>query len=296
MNRFKYLLIGFSLCAVMAIGTAGIISEGYEVIKTIIVDRTTGQEAQVESNGGLAVNIQDQTSRALDLYFIQALGAPTQLASNTVEDAYTIAVSNTANFVDGTYVGIFCPTSDCFFFAEQLGAPAGSVITLDTPVDRVFTVGDTVLPSTRQLNVDGSVTAEVFQIGPFGATTDLEIDITRIMGQMTDQTSMDDSKFGGITGGLTRGLVLRLNNGQMLTQWNIKSNGDFGLLAYDIDYSEKAPAGFYGFRFRNTYGGQSKHGVVLRIEPGETLEILVQDDLTGLDTFQVMAQGHEVTD
>jgi len=107
---------------------------------------------------------------------------------------------------------------------------------------------------------------------------------------------MDDSKFGDIAGGLTNGVLLRQNNGEINNIWNVKTNGEFGLLAYDTAYTDKAPAGSEGFRFRNTYAGQSKHGVTLRLQPGETLEILIQDDLSGLEVFNVMAQGHIVTD
>jgi hypothetical protein len=106
---------------------------------------------------------------------------------------------------------------------------------------------------------------------------------------------MDDSLFGGITA-LTNGVVLRQNNGVMTNIWNVKSNGEFGLLCFDTFETSKAPAGSFGFRFRNTYAGQAKHGVTLRLEPGDTLEVLIQDDLTDLEDFAMMAQGHVVTD
>jgi len=106
---------------------------------------------------------------------------------------------------------------------------------------------------------------------------------------------MDDGKFGGGSA-LTNGIVLRANNGDMTNIWNVKSNGEIALLAFDAQYADKAPAGLNGFRFRNTYGGQSKHGVVIRLGFSEKLELLVQDDLTGLDGFTMMAQGHVVTD
>jgi len=78
--------------------------------------------------------------------------------------------------------------------------------------------------------------------------------------------------------------------------WNVKSNGQIRLLCFDGNYSDKAPAGSYGFNFRNTYAGPSKHGVTIRLMDGETLEILIQDSLTGLESFKMMAQGHIVAD
>ena len=56
----------------------------------VIRDPVTGTPANVESNGGLAVNIQDQHSRAFDVFFSQDSGAATTLTTNVVEDAYTI--------------------------------------------------------------------------------------------------------------------------------------------------------------------------------------------------------------
>jgi hypothetical protein len=66
------------------------------------------------------------------------------------------------------------------------------------------------------------------------------------------------------------------------------------LLCFDAQYTTRAPAGENGFRFRNSYAGQSKHGGVLRLAPSDTLDIILQDDITGLTDFQMMAQGHVV--
>jgi hypothetical protein len=158
-------------------------------------------------------------------------------------------------------------------------------------------IGNTVWTGNRSMNVDGSVTPAVFQIGPVGAATEIEIDIVRIMGWIQDDVSMDDAKFGGISA-LTRGLVLRRNNadGTFTNYWNAKSNGEIRLLAFDANYASKAPSGFYGFNFRNTYGGQSKHGVVIRLTTGQSMQVVVQDDLTDLAEMFMMAQGHIVTD
>ena len=79
--------------------------------------------------------------------------------------------------------------------------------------------------------------------------------------------------------------------------WNAKTNGELALIcASDFYYTDKAPAGQNGARFRNTFSGQDKHGVTIRLAPGETLELVVQDDLTLLSVFNMMAQGHFVTD
>lgn len=250
-----------------------------------------------ESNGGVPVNIQDQHSRALDLNFIMATGAPTALAAPTIVDTYTITVDDTTGFVDGTHIGIFSGVEGegNFFFAGQIGAPVGNVITLDTPMDIVYVIGSNVLPTTRDMNVDGT-TRKIFQVGPVGVATGVEVDITRIAGYLEDATSMDDALFGGIDA-LAKGIVLRKNNGIIQNYWNAKSNGELALICgKDLDYTTKSPAGFFGARFRSSYAGQEKHGVTIRLEPADTLEILIQDDLTDLTAFRMIAQGHIVTD
>lgn len=250
-------------------------------------------ESPLESNGAIPVNVQDQHTRALDLYFIQQQ-AITTLAANASPGDTTLTLTSAVGFAVGDTVGLFTSTGQ-FYFASIV-AVAAPIITVDTPLDLAYSIGDNIISATKNLAVSGTLASpQIFQVGPVGAGTGVDVDITRIMGSIIDDTAMDDAKFGGITA-LTNGLVLRVNNGTMQNIWNIKSNGEFGLLAFDIDYSIKAPAGSYGFRFRNTYAGQSKHGVTLRLEPGDKLELLVQDDLTGLDSFFAMAQGHIVTD
>jgi hypothetical protein len=51
-----------------------------------------------------------------------------------------------------------------------------------------------------------------------------------------------------------------------------------------------------------TFGGTAKHGVVIRLEPGDRLEMVIQDDLATLGgagsitSFKVMVQGHQTSD
>jgi hypothetical protein len=140
--------------------------------------------------------------------------------------------------------------------------------------------------------VDGSSAPVTFRVGPIG--TVIEFDITRITGYLQDGSAMDDSLFGGITA-LTKGCVFRLSNGEKTNMWNAKSNGDLALLTgIDFTYTDSAPSGSFGARFRISYSGQDKHGVTLRMEVGETLDFIIQDDLTGLEVFNLMATGHAV--
>ena len=52
--------------------------------KVSIADAITGNTVNVGANSGLDINVQDQHTRALDLRFIKAAGAPTTLTAYTV--------------------------------------------------------------------------------------------------------------------------------------------------------------------------------------------------------------------
>ena len=256
-----------------------------------------GWSVPSESNGGVPVNIQDQTTQALDLDFIQAQGAPTTLNTDTAVDDTTIDLTNAAGFVDGNIVGIFSGGEGQFYFGTQIGAAVGNVITVDTPIDKVFESAiSVVIRFTNDMTaVAGSLAApQIFQIGPIGAA--VEVDITRVMGYIQSATSMTDADFGDIAGGLTNGMAFRKSNGDNQNYWNAKTNGRLALICFDFVYTNNPPSGSSGARFRNTYAGSNKHGVTLRLEASETLEILIQDDLTSLEVFNMMAQGHVVTD
>lgn len=104
---------------------------------------------------------------------------------------------------------------------------------------------------------------------------------------------MDDGKFGGITK-LTKGCVLRLKraNGVFENIFTFKSNEDMIRVADSHEWDAKAPSGIYGLSVKFVFGGQDKHGVVLRLSYGDRLEFIIQDNLTQLTTLEVLMQGH----
>jgi hypothetical protein len=249
----------------------------------------------MESNGGVPTNVQDQTSRPIDLYFITPDGTPTTTSATSDKGDRTITLTSTSGFTDGQYLGIFQGTG-AFYFGTQIGAPVGSVITIDSPLDFDVISGANVVPVSRELNVDGSSTPVVFDIrGPATANGTQMIDITRVIITMFTGTAPTFGTFGDISA-LTNGVVLRRNNGVTENIWNVKTNGDFASLAYDFTIYTALGVGQDGFACRQTFSGQDKHGVAIRLGSGDMLDFIVQDDLTDLDQFRIIAQGHYVTD
>lgn len=244
-------------------------------------------------NGGVSVSIIDGDSRPFDIRAFQITNLSITLASDTIIGSYDINLTMGHGVIVGDQLSMFVEfnTEPQIYFGNVLNV-VGDIITLDTQAPFNFSAGTLVAKSIEQMNVDGSVNEQAFGItNPFSRTASF----TRFIFHITDNTVMDDDKFGG-GNSLTRGVVMRkrLTDGTYINYYNIKTNGEFGELAYDKTYDDKAPAGVYGLTVRLTYAGQSKHGVVINIETGETLEFLVQDDLTDLSGFTVMLEGHQI--
>jgi hypothetical protein len=112
---------------------------------------------------------------------------------------------------------------------------------------------------------------------------------------MTHSSGGDDSKLGNITGGVTNGVILRGYSGALgqyrtLTNW--KQNKDIRLDAFNLTYSDKAGVGVHGTSADGAF--LSRTGAVARVDgtAGDYIEILIQDDLSTLISFEVKAQGH----
>lgn len=276
-----------------------------ELRKVYITDPDTGQTARVEANGGLAVNLQDQTSAFDDFFFVQPIGIPTALDGNITFDPdvqqYTIDVLSIANISIGDLIFIFSGVSgeERFYQGIVLGISVLQ-LTMDRPIDFPFEDGDVIISTTKDLNVDGSVTPQIFEIRAGGVGSTLEFDITRILIENLAASAVDLSTFGDIVGGLDRGLQLRdkLSATEFKNKWNVKQNKDFGLLGYDwIPFAAANPVqGQNGFLWRYTIGGTDKHGVVKRIGTNKSLQILVQDNLLSQTSLTAIGGNHEVED
>ena len=241
------------------------------------------------------VNIQDATS---PLFIVKASNLVTETTTTTLGaiDDYIINVDDATGFVVGQYLTIYNADANRVFFADVLAINT-LAITLDTPLDFEFPSGSFVSVGNTNMNVNGSVTPVIFGIrNPTGVDIPLSVDITRIMLKCLTDTSVDLSKFGDIVGGLTNGIILRQVDGHSHNVFNVKTNGDLKLLMYDLDIEAAQGNQQDGFTGRLTFGGQNKMGAVIRLKTTEDMQVIVQDDLTSLDTFNLVAEGSQVTD
>lgn len=249
-----------------------------------------------DRRGNVEVVIQDQFTPPIDGLLGKSLGFTTVAVETAIDDITVELTSAAAASIGDRIVLVETdpdPEPGKFYIGIILGI-AVNVVTLDTPINFAYIIGTIALIRNSDLAVDGSVTTQLFDF-PRGPGV-ISIDIVRFIIVMECTGAPDDSKFGDLAA-LTNGVVLRKNGLDGIQNfWNFKSNGDIAAFSYDVTYSDKAGAGNHGVRSRLSYGGQDKHGVVIRLAPNEALEFLVQDDLSGLVKFTVTVQGHVVED
>lgn len=239
----------------------------------------------------LDVYIQDQTTDSFSNYLLRDLGSVTLALPTEVDDISITLVGG-----HGTQVGeMICIKQDMRCFQARVLSVDTNVIGLDSPLDYDFSTSAIAHRGSFNMVVDGSTTPVIFQISPTGLQAGARVDITRLIGIIEDDSAMDSGKFGGITA-LTKGIVLRKKNGTYKNLFNAKSNGGIINQTFDVSYDEKAPAGVYMFRFRKVFAGQSEMGVTIRLnaDDDDALQVIIQDDLSALTRFSIIAQGHIV--
>lgn len=246
---------------------------------------------------GLGVFVQDQTTPTLSTPFLQPR-TPVTLASNTVIDTRTLTLEPGHGTLVGETLEIAEVGTNKYMQAKVV-AVSVDVITLDSLINRVYVAGagTLVLRSTDNLLVDGSVTPQIFSVAPL---PDQSGDMTRVIFGIQGSAAMDHSTFGS-DAALTNGLLVRvkLSDGTYQNVFNFKNNGDIIRQGLDNDFLvPKGGNAIHAFAARVTWGGQDKHGAVIRVDGslGEELQLVVQDNLTGgLNTvFGAQGQGSEL--
>lgn len=247
-----------------------------------------------DPNGSMRVAIQDQASKAFDLFFSQDVGSPTTLTTDGVKDAYSISVTTGHGFVAGDDLILVNTVTEHEYSGCIVSVAGDNTVNMDMPLNFGFLSASTVVQQvTHDLNVDGSGTRQTFSIG---SPLTGRLDITRLLIQMTTTAVPEYIEFGDLTA-LTRGCVMRVVNGNINNLWNVKSNAELANLMFDFTiYDAEKSFNVNGIAGRMTYAGPEKHGVVLRINSGEAIELIVQDNLSGLLSFRIIACGHIVVD
>jgi hypothetical protein len=244
---------------------------------------------------GYDVNIQDQTTPSVIVPFNQVYHNTT-LANPVAIDDRIVEISDATIAVTGDLLVIFSPVA-VRFSTFRIVSLNGTTAIVDRPCDFNYIAGSFVSIGITNMAVNGSVTPQHFGIRGTGAPEGVELsyDCTRLIFTCLTDTAVDLAKFGDITA-LIEGLTIRKRDGVYHNILNWKNNGELAGLCYDwTPYSaQNAQQGQHGFVARLTFSGQTKIGVTQRLSLGEDLEVIISEDITGVDYLSIMTQGHIV--
>lgn len=242
-------------------------------------------------HNSLDIHDSDVHTILINRHFIDFDSATENPTVAIVAGDYVVLVASTAGFVAGTsHIVIRDVNGDVFeHHFEVIAITADTSITLNRPIDNDYPVTASLEVVVMHMNsVVGSLVAPIiYSVKP---PSNQIWHLTRLILSVTDQSAMDDALFGGVSA-LTNGVVLLENRttNKTFTSWT--TNAEMKEDMYDVHYSLKAPAGFYGLVARWTF---KNAGVAVRLDGslGDSLNIMIQDDLTALDSFTAKIQGH----
>lgn len=235
-----------------------------------------------------AVNVHDPN---IHVNFISSLfhrdsGASTTFASNAAIGATAIVVTSAVGIAIGDELELNNTVAPLEF--PIVTNVVGTTVTLDRPLSYAYTAGQAVKEITSALNVLGTLGAPVsFTYHPIGSITH----IVRITLSLTHGTAGDLGLFGNLAA-LTNGVILRgYIAGVFYTFANWKSNANIKSDVFDVEFDTRSGGGTFGTSARGSF---VELGTVVALDPeaGDYLELLIQDNLTGLTTFKAKAQGH----
>lgn len=255
--------------------TNGVIAQNTFRLNPIIKEMDSNIDESLSSKAGVSIHAR------------RSLGGATTLSVLANAGETFVTVNSVVDFAIGDNVILYNTT-----IAERghfhITDIAGSVVTLNRPIDNDFEVGDHLDEVEINMNKVGSLASPIsYKIQPIGIE---RIRLARLLITMLDPSPMDDGKFGGITA-LPNGIAIRVkSNGLLRTLTHWQSNTDLKNEMYDVLYSDKAPAGKFGLSGRWTFT-KGKFDIDLDGSSGDYFEVLIQDDLSGLDNFEIKAQG-----
>ncbi len=142
----------------------------------------------------------------------------------------------------------------------------------------------------HEMNVDGSSTPINFIAQP---PSGKKWYIARMMLTLEDM-AISHTKFGGLTP-LTNGVDIKVTESGVerpLAEHLIKTNSAFYQLAYDVVISS-AITDILSMRWTFTKGGTF---LELLNSTSDNFKVVINDNLTGLSSFQVLIQGYEVNE
>jgi len=233
--------------------------------------------------------LQDQYTDVVDRFLTRKLGTAT-LAAPLVFDDRTIELEAGHGFVVGNMIEI--DDGDTKQYQSRVVGVATNTLTVTNPLCYGFNVAATVKRVTQDGNVDGSTTPLLYTMAP---PAGVEWDINILSVNMMDNVAMDDATFGGLAAPIP-GVVYRVVNNSCNNIFTAVDNSCYIRHCDWAMYSDKAPAGLYGFNAKRYFNGQQGDGVSIRIGGSAVHEfqMVIAADLSGLTRFWNVIRGHVV--
>lgn len=242
------------------------------------------------TNTSLDVFVQDQHSLPIDLYATN-IYLETTLYSAIERNAYTIQVR------EASWVLVWDACNVIYEWVVYQSVVVNVVeewlywsVTVNIPFEYGIEEAN-VNFWTWNMNIDWASRPIMYKVQP---PAWVSWDITRIMFSILDWAEMDDWKFWWIEA-IEKWIYLFLytadNKKNLFTVFD---NWGFAERCFDTRYSDKAPAWSYGFIAMKDY--KNWHWVTIRLNwtDWDYLAVAIQDDLTSLEKFSCVMQGHTV--
>jgi len=241
-----------------------------------------------EDGDAVFIEVKDAVRFAIVTHVYGDVVAQSTVAVAIVSQDRDIVLVDSTGFSIGDSITNLVAASDRTF--PTIVAIVGNTITLDKLIDGNFPIGTSIESVPIEMNVLGiPATPTVFKVAPpIGQVWHL----TRIMITMTHGSAGDMGKFGSLPA-LIYGLQGRVfRSGAYITYTNWKTNGDMARDMYDVKFdSRSGGGGDFGTTGRFTFTNLGT-SIELNGDNGDQLQFLIQDNLTGLDTFEIGVQGH----
>ena len=239
---------------------------------------------QIADDGTVIIYSEYQGLVPADYYLYKTIAIPVISTTAVIGDEVIKVVSSTGVIVG--HVITFYESN--WMFQTLVTGTTATTISIASPIDFAFTAAALVEAGLWSMNVDGSATTQIFSIK---APPTSSIHIHGINCSMLAATDMDDAKFGGIAA-LTKGILFRFTDGLIKNLAVVVNNIGFWEIGFDIYYSDKAPAGQYGFRARRYI--PKMNGVTVTLSSGglSEFQVHIRDDLTDEDLVACIVNGH----
>jgi len=251
------------------------------------------------SKNSVDVAIQDQDSERISIFLGEVLGSIVSISGanknveslNITTDGTVPTTGNYFCFQEGGHITQVEITS-----VVEVAAPEYT-IGIAIPLDHDYGVDSGCVLQNVDMDVNGSGTPVMFQVGPRG---DYRWDITRVNIAMILASAGDDGLFGNLTALTTSQYFRKENSGHTQNLFDARDNSDFRLESGgDVNYFTRSGGqGSYGMSARITFNGPDKSGVVIRVDgtTDDKFVTTVRSNLTGLNKYRIKIQGHVVED